>query len=185
MVVSDKYLRLNDQSEFGVQVVKESRILSQVNCSYNGEIVGTITASCSDRGVCMSDGNCYCAPHYTTHNSDVGCNYERKSRLGAFAWHVFFGWEFGAGEWYLGNNDYATFELVLVIPAAIAFSILFGCFGMCAGAGEDLANDDNGYRQCGKIWGSLCAIAMFGFWGYELWAIATGTRLDGNGVRTY
>jgi hypothetical protein len=184
MVIGDRarYLRFQEW-DIVPNVEYVGRELSQVNCSSGGELVGSVTASCSNRGACMLDGECYCAPHYTTHNSEIGCNYLRKSRLDAFAWHMFFGLEFGAGEWYLGNKDYGTFEVVLFIPGPIILGIIFGVFGCMSGEKPD--GVDRPCIMCGKFWGALCASAMFCFWGYELWAIATGTRLDGNGVRTY
>lgn len=167
----------------------KNRILSVVSCYTNQSEIGTVTPSCSNRGVCMSNGQCYCAPHYTTYpkDSNVGCDYKRKSRLAAFAWHLFFGLETGAGEWYLGNTDYATFEVVLFFPAIIGFTCVFGLFGCCL----DILKQDNENRCShfcifiGVILGVLSVLSMFGFWGFELYSIATGERLDHNGVRTY
>lgn len=169
------------------------RTLSHSNftCITPGSAVGEVTETCSNHGVCQSNGHCYCSLKYATYpdDSDTECNYHRKSRFIAFCWHLFFGLEAGAGEWYLGNKDYATFEVVLFFPALIGFIIVFGCFGCCVDMAQEKKGNEAETTKCcgciGAVLGVCSVIAMFGFWGYELWAIATYHRTDGNGVDTW
>lgn len=180
-------------------LVESHRILNHNNfsCIAPGSAIGEVTTTCSNNGVCQSDGHCYCNNKYATYpeDSDTECNYHRKSRFIAFAWHLFFGLESGAGEWYLGNNDYATFEVVLFIPALIGFTCLFGIFGccidMCNQKKDTLSstNEKGEATQCcgliGLVLGICSVFAMFGWWSFELWSIATYNRTDGNGVDTW
>lgn len=184
-----KYLEVENRH---VEIINNniSRSLSNTNftCIGPGNNVGDITSTCSNHGICQSDGHCYCNFKYATYpkNSETQCNYRRKSRFNAFVLHLFFGLETGAGEWYLGNKDYATFEVVLFFPAIIGFTFVFVLFGCVI----DICCDTDGgaINSCGVmgvIIGILSVLAMVGFWGYELWAIATYNRTDGNGVKTW
>jgi hypothetical protein len=184
------------ESNYGLELATErTRILTNSNftCISPGSAAGEVTETCSYHGVCQSDGQCYCDLKYATYPEDsvTQCNYHRKSRFIAFVWHLFFGLEADAGEWYLGNKDYATFEVVLFLPALIGFTCVFAIFGCCIDAcnpkkEKKSSNEKGEATMCcgflGILLGVLSMLAMFGWWGFELWSLSTFHRTDVNGI---
>jgi hypothetical protein len=77
---------------------------SSLNC--------TSTFNCNYNGICGENNKCYCNDGYITFNSNTSCNYKQKSTIIAFLLEFFFGFESGAGYFYLGLNALGIAQLV-------------------------------------------------------------------------
>ena len=140
--------------------------------------VGYISSQCSYHGICLSDGNCDCDKGYITHNSDIACNYEQKSKYIAFLLSFFLGMVGGGGEWYLNNTELALGQLLFFWVVPIGACIIGCCLSI-------LARDESA--------GKCVSAAISACWGFGIiiwwicdWAfILNGDRTDSNGVSTY
>ena len=147
----------------------------QNNCTLNGDTIETSSKTCSYNGICLDTGYCKCNSEYATYptNSNKQCNYLRKSRLIAILLHFFLGFEFGAGEYYLGNIDLATIQLMLCLPLICVTSLIISAIT----------------KKSENEWSSILTLfiflGMFGFWIIDLIKIVDGSRKDGNGITTY
>lgn len=166
----------------------------------------TSPKSCSYNGYCIDVNTCKCDDGYTTHDStpNISCNYKQKDRLVAFLLQ-FFLFSVGAGNFYLGNIGLAVGQLFYYVG-----SFIFLCIVMCGASCCFIWCDDDsnrfsfsrsrfGSRQIhtnidddhtGKTLAFSCCYCLFVL-GMLIWFvietvyIGDGTRLDGNGVKTY
>ena len=165
----------NTHNQFDPLPIHLYQLNLQNNCTLNGDTINTKSQTCSYNGICTETGYCNCDYEYATYPDDAKkqCNYNRKSRLTAILLHLFFGLCFGGGEYYLGNTDLGTIQLLLFLPLIFLISVISAA--ICQ-------KDEN---VCGKSLTTMITLAMFIFWIVDLVKIIDGSRKDGNGVSTY
>ena len=76
-----------------------------------------------NRGICNEKNECICLKGYDTvddlKRGDFYCNYRRKSKLIAFLLEFILG--FGAGHFYIGNINLATFKMIYTSFTCLLF----------------------------------------------------------------
>ncbi len=163
---------------FGVIFNGNAAVSSTDNSTdYGCTTPGQKSGQCSWHGICNDNGGCVCDNGYTTHDSDVGCNYKQKSRVIAFLFSFFLGPEGGAGEWYLGNTQLALGQLLTTWVGLFGILILTCIFGACAGEVAGMG--------FGGLFGVLWMFAVVIWWFCDWIMIVNGQIKDGNGVDTY
>ena len=195
MICDANYIRMTNTTSQSLNYsIAESEL--NLNCSNYDKNEG-----CNYRGNCKSDGDCVCDDGYaTSDDSQTQCDYKMKSRLIAFLLQLFLGAFSGAGEWYLGNVDYAIGQLLLCIGGfcfIICFMpILFACFSIEKKETEsktvDFTVDTTDENECCNniiliiytLFATLIPVGITIWWIYDLVMIANGTRTDHNGMET-
>ena len=166
------YNHINNET---TNVTYTIQLNEQNNCTLNGDTIETSSKTCSYNGICLDTGYCKCDLEYATYpsNSKKQCNYMRKSRLIAILLHFFLGFEFGACEYYLGNIDLCTIQLMLCMPLICVCSMVIDVI---------TKKTEN---ECSSILSLFILLGMFGFWLIDLIKIVDGSRKDGHGIATY
>jgi hypothetical protein len=114
-----------------------------------------------------------CNDSHATHdpNSDVQCNYKRKTTLAAFLFNFFLG-GVGGGYWYLGLTGWALANLLTCVVGGIIMCVLLCVF----------RDNEVVYAVCAIIW----FLAIVGLW-LASWGMILSGHIDkdGRGVKLY
>ena len=140
---------------------------------------------CNNHGGCNREANdCICDDGYLTFpkNNTNKCSYKQSKQWIAFILELFLG-IFGAGNWYLGRNEYAAIK-VCILWVFPCFSFLLTLFYtiICIKESKNSEKKNSNTEECGYCIGLLWSLTIFTWCVIDLIIIAIGDIEDGQGA---
>jgi hypothetical protein len=150
--------------------------VSDAQCGHGTCDLVTNLCVCTDGWMTAQPvGNPPAIPGSIPASQQGACEYPRPDGLKAVLLHSILLGYFGAGEFSLGNNGYGAGQITLTVTGVamiIGGVVVAGCGAVPVGVPM-------------AIVGVAELAGNFGWWIYDIWAMATQTRTDGNGQQIW